>query len=290
MSRGHPCTFLVVVALAGVVGLAACGGGGSSSAKVATSGAAVKLIARSADATTAEKTARLSGSMSMHVRGQDVDVPFDGAIDFSTTAFVMRMDIGRVVPGLGRGAIEMRFVDGALYMDLGVIARAAGGSGVLPAGKSWMKLDLAALLGKAGSGDPLGQLDPTSTLDALRGMSNVTDLGHETIDGADTTHYRGDCDLQKALDAAPSELRDSLRSKLRQLGTGSVPVDVWLDAQGRLRRESVSLHTAKADVKVRIGFSDFGAPVDVKAPPADEVLDMGAQLGGLLGGRSTTTS
>src|ERR1700674_3467668 len=73
------------------------------------------------------------------------------------------------------------------------------------AGKQWLKLDLKTLGLDAGQ---LGQANPSSSLDILRGVtSDIQNLGPDTVGGVSTTHYRIQIDLAKALQNTPSSLR-----------------------------------------------------------------------------------
>lgn len=90
--------------------------------------------------------------------------------------------------------------------------------------------------------------DPYSELALLRRITRLRNLGHEEIDGAETTHYRG------------------------RLNIGAVKgqIDVWVDDEERVVR------TRQTDdfVSVR-DFDDFGLAVEVEAPPATKVRSRG---------------
>jgi hypothetical protein len=293
MQRGVRSRFLVTTAFVSAIALAACGGG--SSPKSAAPGV-LKLISATPDRTAAAKTARFNGGVAVETGGQTVDLQFDGAFDFSTRAASITMDLGQLgLPLGGGGRVEVRVVDGVLYMNLGGLAGAAGSGLSLPAGKSWMKLDVNGLVqsaGGSGSGrlGALGGADPSGALDALRGVSSdVEDLGAETIRGTETTHYRVHLDLAKALQQVPPDLRNQVKEGLDALGTGTIPADVWIGADGMLRKLTMTMDGSKLGTKggsvgVTFELYDFGAAVDVHAPPADQTADFGDVLGGLVNG------
>jgi hypothetical protein len=60
--------------------------------------------------------------------------------------------------------------------------------------------------------------------------------------------------------------------------SGTIPVDVWVDGAGRVRRETMSFSYGKAlrgaQMAMTMNFSDFGSPVTVTVPPADQVQDV----------------
>ncbi|MGY4276603.1 hypothetical protein ACVILE_002783 [Streptomyces sp. M18.1] len=84
---------------------------------------------------------------------------------------------------------EIRIVDKAMYIGGG--AEAAKEMD----GKSWLKFDLAAM----GAGDELNQLGGASQADKnpatestfLTGAEDVEKVGTETVEGVETTHYKG---------------------------------------------------------------------------------------------------
>jgi hypothetical protein len=287
---------IVVVVAVGL--LAACSGSGSDRAEPAAGagpgaqvsagpGDSVRRIAAGADTTTAEQTARFASSIDS-VGGDDpVHVSAEGAVDFDNRALSLRMDLAGSLGDLAGsegGRTEVRVVDGVFYIDLGDLADEAG---ELTDGKRWLKLDLSGLTGMLGDGAVSSESsNPVDGLDALRSVSSdVTEVGSETLRGVETTHYRATIDVAKALADAPAGARDLLD----RAATPTIPVEVWLDAQGRVRKytmqvDGTSVGTEGSTVAVTYEFFDFGAPVDVGAPPADEVADLGSMFEGMLDG------
>jgi LppX_LprAFG lipoprotein len=151
------------------------------------------------------------------------------------------------------------------------------------ADKKWLKLDISKYAGASGSSlSGLGQANPTSALDALRGAGDVTTVGTEEIDGVETTHYRAEIDPQQAVWKAPVESQAKLREALSQLGDQKIPVDVWIDNDGQAVKYAVNVDVpGKGEVTESFEFYDYGADVDVTAPPDSEVADMSSMLNGL---------
>ena len=77
--------------------------------------------------------------------------------------------------------------------------------------------------------------------------------------------------------AADPASRPAVEGLKQQAGGPTVPVDVWVDGQGRLRR--VALTTGGGGTTT-VTLSEYGVPVSVAAPRADEVNDLGALLPG----------
>jgi hypothetical protein len=291
--------------------LAACSGAVSSDSSPATGtwprprtagapGDAVRRIAASSDTTTAERTARFTTSIDSTSGDEHVQVAAEGSVDLQNQNLSLHMDLaGALRLGDSRkGSTEVRIVGGVFYMDLADLGDAASELGD---GKRWLKLDLSGLTDMLGDSAVSSESsNPLDGLEALRGVSSdVTEVGTETVRGTETTHYRATIDLAKALADAPPEARDGARDLLDRAGTPTIPVDVWLDAQNRVRKYTMQVvgesnGSAGSAVAVTYELYDFGAPVDVSAPPADEVADLGSlfegMLDGFLGGSGGSTS
>jgi hypothetical protein len=159
--------------------------------------------------------------------------------------------------------------------------------GDLPGGKEWLKLDLSEAL--SGQGVDLGQLaqvsqsNPTDSLRQLAAVSDELDeVGEEEVGGVPTTHYEASVDLNRYPDVVPEEQRaateESVANLIELTGTKTIPVEVWVDDEGLVRRLSQSYSyetpdTGEVSQSQTIEFSDFGVEVDVQPPPAKDVFD-----------------
>jgi hypothetical protein len=99
-------------------------------------------------------------------------------------------------------------------------------------------------------------------------------------------------DFRKALDAGLDRLelseterakaRDGMRELLEQIGSASVPFEVFVDADGLLRRMtmylSMKIQNERMSMRMSMDYFDFGVKVDVKAPPAADVTDVSSLL------------
>jgi hypothetical protein len=258
--------------------LAACGSGSagkaatkpSESSKVST----VALVTGAADAAASARTAKISGQMSLAFGGKQVDVPIDGAIDFVHQAADLRVDMSKLVGAAGAsaagisGAVDIRMVDGTMYMNMGSMLGSRADS-VLH-GKDWVSIDISQMATQGGT------QNPADMLQSLRGAGSVREVGTEDIDGTPTTHYHAEIDLQKAIEKVPAQYRDLAEKGMKMLG-GSFPIDVWIDHDGLPRRFQMDIEVpgGKGSVSERIDFTDYGAPVTIEAPPADQVQSMG---------------
>jgi len=291
----HPRARVAVAALtaAALVGAAvavvATHGGGSGHATRVASGAPIFAAAAT---TEAAHTAQVS--VSVTVGSEVVDV--QGEVDLTAH----NADFTATLP-MSIGTVEVRTIGTVAYVRLPANLQGVVG------GKAWIQADLPTVDGLAGQqlGLPgLGAgLDVTALLDWLRGVSGtVTDIGSETIHGITATHYRADVDLTKAAADAPAAVRPGVEQAAQAVGQ-TVPVDVWVDAQGRLVQLTTSVDPGKfqapagtdlpgtdvpgaGPVAVTVDLWNFGMPVDVTAPPADQVsaLPIGGALRSVLGG------
>ena len=205
---------------------------------------------------------------------QAFELKAEGLINYETGHGVMTMDMGSLgIPGAPAGDAEMRMLGSVVYMKL---------PGNELGNRPWIKFDLEAM---GESGAPVPGLNPASNdprgvLDALRGVSgDVEEVGAEEVRNVETTHYRANVDLDKAQDAVPEARKEDFAAFAEQLGIDTLPIDVWVDEEGRARRFAYDVETPASgqapasQVELVIDLYDFGVEVDVKAPPESEVTD-----------------
>ena len=274
----------VVVATVGVLA-AACGTSGTTgSASSGSHPSGAKVVAAAFQATRGAHTARVQIRIQVTAGSSgsslNASTTADGVLDFAngTQDLTTRQPTG--------GTLETRTVGGATYIQLpaGVAGR--------PGTKPWLKVVLPPGLKR-----PSSFYDPTQVLGLLRGAaSSVTTVGKETVRRERTTHYKVQIDLTKlqaeagrtAASGQPNPF--SLLRKL--LGRDTLPMDVWVDSQQRIARlrtvlplpSSASAATAPTAAPAPSPsptptgtatsieeFYDFGVPVNVQAPPPDQV-------------------
>lgn len=242
-----------------------------------------------ADAGTARVSVTIKGGSGPLADG----ITVDGGFDFDNRRASLEVDPSKFgVSGVGKIEAIADYSSGyVMYMKFPPQLTSELG------GKPWVKIDVGSVLKQAGINVDLGALtqgqsnDPTSGLQLLRGADSVVTLGPETIRGTDTTHYRLAVNLDKAIAAAPASERDAM-TKLANLYTvHTFLMDVWLDAQGHVRRFQQTI--APSTLRLPPGLStkdnplltagpitttyelyDFGVQVDAQVPPADQVTDL----------------
>lgn len=276
-SRGMKAGAIGLAAVMGSVVLAGCGDekepkaeeGGASPSASRSDGAqeqGTTAVRTAYDKTAEAETARTTLKMKLSAEGQTITSDGEGALDLAEGDSVM------TVTAEGK-RVEQRVVDQVLYQK--VPGQKA------PGGKPWMKIDLKKAAARQGlNNQQIG--DPAQSAAYAKAITDkdVTKVGNEKIDGVNTTHYRVSVDVAKLPGGA----------QMREQVGPTLPMQVWLDDEGRLRRQQVDLTVkapasagAKPDnsaspqqlrMSTVMDFSDFGTEVDAEAPPAQQVADM----------------
>jgi len=272
---------IVIVLVAGIV---------AAVQRSASPAQALDTIRGAATKTAAASTAKVSMSFKTDSGPFAGGISEDGAFDFGARRGRLEVDASSFGVRQISGRIEAvaDYASGfVIYMHFPQLARQFGG-------KQWLKIDFNEVAKQVGIDVDFNSLlqqqsnDPTSGLRMLRGAQEVTTVGAEQVRGVDTTHYRLVVDLNKAVEQAPAESRDAMR-KLADLYTvKTFPAEAWLDADGRVRRYETTIDTStlrlpaslqasnpfKGKLSLHMELYDFGAPVDVQLPPANQVADL----------------
>ncbi len=269
------CALGVTGVLAGTM-LAGCGDDGGtgddargSSAKPGAGAQeqGTRAVRSAYDKTAEEDTARVKLRVQTSAQGASESANGQGAVDLDDGDSVMTLTV--------RGQrIEQRVVDQVLYQKMP--------KGQAPGGKPWIKIDLGKVADRQGTGDQ-SMSDPARSAAYAKAITDkdVTRKGTATVDGVRTTHYR------VSVDVAELPGGDTLR---RQVGP-ALPMDVWLDDEGRMRRQQIDMtlkappseqrssadassSPQKVTVRTVMEFTDFGTELEADAPPAGQVTDM----------------
>ncbi|MFC7895949.1 LppX_LprAFG lipoprotein [Streptomyces sp. NPDC057381] len=245
-------------------------------------GESPEMTPAAAVAEAAKKTEEID-SFSYRMTGQ---APEEGRVEAEaqmriepTLAMSMKMT------ALDQGAdakAEIRIVDKAMYIGGGAAAAKEMD------GKSWMKFDLAAM----GAGDELNQLGGASQADKnpatestfLTGAKDVEKVGTETVDGVETTHYKGTvalADLEKSLadeDKATREQRQKSIEQYEKMGIDKLTMDMWVDGDDQTKQFRMRGDADKGPLDMTITFLGINEPVKVTAPPAKDTVDLAEMM------------
>lgn len=217
-------------------------------------------VARAADATRSQRSEHVELVSTLAAGARQIQMVGSG--DFQNDPQVGDFTF-RIVGGAGSGTVR-EIMDGSmLYLSSPLLA------GRLPGGKSWISFDFRKAVKTLGVDmQAMATESPAQALDRLRRTGTVRSVGTDVIDGARTTHYVATID--------PSKLSGA--SKLEQLADVTYePVDVWVDAQGLVRRMRLAYAAAAGGTAVStettMEFARYGEPVSVHVPSAAETFD-----------------
>jgi uncharacterized protein DUF2092 len=213
----------------------ACGG----SKRTTASASPLATVKSAAQKTLAAGTAHLTLSAQVVSGGQTVSVAGKGAFDAKAHDGSLDADFNA---GAVSGSVQEVQKGTAVYLKSDLFALA------LPAGKTWIKLDLAKAA--KGSGVDLRTLlaqDPSKALQELQSLKDATKVGSETVGGVSTTHYRA------------------------QSARGSY--DMWIGDDGYLHRVRAVVSASGGKATVTTDLSSYGSGVSVTVPPAKQIYD-----------------
>ena len=299
MHKGLARRSLFVVAASLSVGAAGCGvsGGGTSqqlSAGLAPQVQSAGAVTEAAEATAAVSSEKVSITVSTESTsgGPSLSITSNGEVDAANQRAHLTADLAGSKDARG-GLTEIETVyDGdTIYLKSPFTS--------LLGDKPWVKLTSPKLADAVGSLAGSVQPDPGALLSFLEGAGgSVEEIGAEEVRGVPTTHVSVQIDPAKVADQVPADRRKQLDEQLDGLGVAlsdlpTVPADVWLDADGYVRRLSVvfdlsklsTLHPGgsssegKGDavagtVTATVELYDFNEPVRITVPAPTEVSEI----------------
>jgi hypothetical protein len=281
--RTHRRSEPAIAALACAILLAALSGCGSSRAVSGT----IDPVAQAAEATTHADGAQLAMRVSIELPagGTPLTVAGHGDINFKDREAELFMTVQGLPSSLAQklpsGGLTMTelLTKSSIYVDSPVFGTK------LPGGAKWVKLDLgraAANLGLDPQALTSGGTDPSQYLQFLKAGGSVQNLGRETVRGVATTRYRGSIDLAKVAALVPSKDRLATKKAIEkltsQLGTDSLPMEVWIDSKHMVRKLQLSLSVSVSGqhvgTKIEEELFGFGPTPAVNVPAAGEVYEL----------------
>lgn len=93
--------------------------------------------------------------------------------------------------------------------------------------------------------------------------TSVKDSGSEQVGGVTAEHY--------ALTIDPTKATGDIADALSAAGKDPLPVDLWLDAQDRPVQIKIAVPFGQQSFPLLVKVSKFDAPLDISAPPPDQV-------------------
>ena len=236
MSRAVVGGLVLAAALAG----SGCGGGSSNPTTVPAS-----TLTKAARATEAAGSYTFTIGGTFDVAGQTFPIQGGGAVDARAGRARATLDLRRALAASGIGSIsrdealaDAVATGGVLYVRSPYLVRRRRLK------RPWIRYPESVA--------------PLDLVRYVRPVGTVTRLGSDTVDGVKTTHYSAQLDLRSYASAA-------------RVAGDSLPVDVWVDSDDRIRRVQTQLGTASFQAVPQLDIAGFGRPVAVRAPAAAQV-------------------
>jgi hypothetical protein len=194
-----------------------------------------------------------------------------GALRFDETGTSARLS-ERVPTGGGPADVDLVALPDAAYLKL---PPSAG----LPAGKSWLRV-------VPGGTDPVSQrfgptlqsmresADPTRTIARYGDATTIVEAVEEPLDGVRSMRYRMRLDLVRAAASSTDPTTKANLERTVRAGAATAEYTMWLDAQNHIERVLLnqSIPGNQGTFGLEIRMRDWGRPVDISPPPADQVF------------------
>jgi hypothetical protein len=287
-------TTLVAAGAALVLTLTACGGnsatgtaqpagangqsqtdGGSGLASPFTD--AIQLASASKQGTEKSKSAKFT--MEGSAAGQTISATGAMAIDGANTKFSMTSTAAGQTT-------EMRMVDKVMYIKLPAEEQKQMGTD-----KSWAKISadgtdpISQALG-ASLSQSAEQSDPSKILEQVSKAGRIISSDQTELNGQQVNHYKVELDVAKSVEQFTGQVPAAARDKLTEMLKGKdikIPAELWLNKDNlpvQVTMDQGPMMQAlgapgSGDAKFTMKYSDWGTTVDVAAPPADQVVDLG---------------
>jgi hypothetical protein len=136
-------------------------------------------------------------------------------------------------------------------------------------GKKWIEVDLSSAVARAESSTAES---PKEGLKMLEKVEGAEKLGPEEVNGVPTTHYRGTFPAAEEVFGV-------------KVDTSDRHIDVWIDAQDRVRRIHVAVKSATrgaessaASTEMTIDYVSFGRVPTIELPDPDEVFNVTGEI------------
>lgn len=237
---------------------------------------AIQLASASKQGTEKSKSAKFT--MEGSAAGQTLAATGAMAIDGADTKFSMTSTSGGETT-------EMRMVDKVMYIKLPAEEQKQMGTD-----KSWAKISadgtdpISQALGGALT-QSAQQSDPSKILEQVSKAGRIISSDQTQLNGEQVNHYKVELDVAKAVDQFTGQVPAAAREKLTDMLKGKdikIPAELWLNKdnlpvqvtmdQGPMMQ---ALGAPAGDAKFTMKYSDWGTTVDVAAPPAEQVVDLG---------------
>lgn len=237
-----------------------------------------------------------SFSLSVAASGSNFAITGSGGVDTKHQSANVSVNLGALSQALGSATggtqipktIQVVVLNKTAYVYLPSVAAS------IKPGAQWLKFDTSSLpssVTKGANPGALTNINPQQALAQLTAAVTVHKLGKTTVRGSSTTHYQAAVNIAKVVAILPKSQQATEKAALAKLGLKSLPIDVYVDGSGLVRRVGLSLAGLKAaagspavSLKMTFDLYDFGTHVSVSAPPASKTADGSTLLSSLTKG------
>ncbi|MFJ1734989.1 hypothetical protein [Streptomyces sp. NPDC088254] len=273
----------VVLLLTGAVGCAGAGKG----VKQGAERSAAQVLTAAYEKTSEAKSAKVAMTVSMPAGMKDGgDMKMSGVMGWDPAVMDLTMESSALAKAPGAPErVRMIMRDNIMYLDMGDMGAEAPAE---LAGKRWMKMDLTAMAEASGDAALRKQMssglenmnqDPAQQLAMLLDSPNLKHVGSEKIGGEQAEHYKGTLTVKEMLEANDSGVLDPKKraevlQQAEKAGIKGYDTDVWVNGDDLPARMDIGMDAPQGKVRMSMTFSDYGAKVVVKAPPANQTFDL----------------
>lgn len=221
---------------------------------------AQSLVDAAKEGTSAAKSAKFT--MEGNVAGQALKGSGAGVFAGSESKMQMTMEV------MGQ-SIEMRQIGTTIYMKMPTGMPGADAS------KPWIKMDTS---GMPGVSEQMDKSDPTKILEYMVEAGAViksTEQGQ--VDGQPATIYKLEVDTAKMME----KMGGGAAGQAPPAGMEKLPVELAINGENLPVQVAIDMGASMG--KLTMKYSDWGSPVTVEEPPADQVGEMPGGMPGASG-------
>jgi hypothetical protein len=241
--------------------------------------AGARALSDVAAKTLQQGTARMSMTVNMPIPGLSKGpMTVEGAVDLDRGLMAYTMDFsallaGEDVPTGVDGKVEAVQSGMVMFMRGSLFDAVPGAEG------KWMRMDLIPTAAATGvDTNKLAKVSgnsPSSALDMLEQAGSVVDMGDDVVRGTTTRHYSASIDIEALYRSSGAVVDEAAFAELMStMSMRSIPVDVWIDDAGRVRRQEMVLNMGGSMMHSVVELYDFGVKTDIVVPAMSDSVDL----------------
>ncbi len=264
----------VAIAAASALSLSACGsakdvaegvadgGGGDSSGGTAQASAPLTQDNFASAVSDAQSKAQ-SAHMELSVESAGMEIEGSGDIASAESGDPKDAQMALTLEMPVVGDIEMRLVDELIYVNMGSYTQ-----------DKFVEIDPADPDNPLGTSfdDMSQQVDPNAMVEEMAGSMEDFEKTDETkeFDGVEATKYI------LTMDGKGLSTMMQSQGDMTGVTTGlpdEIQAEVWIDNDNLLHKMTMEIDEGSTPMSMEMTFTDWGEPVDIKAPSKDEITD-----------------